>query len=402
MNWRDFSHTKHEEKPKISLQFVIAFVSLLGFATFMITEYIKFRLLGDLHLGAFDALIFSIVCYIAIPSIPLAMLTTLYKKPHPLKSPLSWTGLFLMGLLSTVLVLTVCRDLVLTVIALAAPGALKGYEVFTAIWVLILSMSITAVGLMNARRIGSLTKHTVPTPGISKSCSGIVIAQLSDIHIGPTIGKRFLRKMIDATNAAKPDIIVITGDLVDGSVEELYSKASMLKELSCPRGVFVSLGNHDYYSGALEWTTFWESMGFHVLNNANKTVTVKGSKITIAGVTDRSAGRFLSSHAPCPVKALSGSPSGQPVIMLAHQPIQAIGMPSERIHLQLSGHTHAGQFFPWTWFIKFKQPITQGFSSKFGHLVYVNRGTGYWGPPKRILSNSEISLFTLVPVQERH
>lgn len=166
-------------------------------------------------------------------------------------------------------------------------------------------------------------------------------------------------------------------------------------------GVFAVTGNHEYYSGVTAWVAEFEHLGMRVLMNEHAVIEHNGAMLIVAGVTDFSAGKFDADQASDPARALTGSPAEVvPAILLAHQPSSAPAAEQAGFDLQLSGHTHGGQFWPWSLFVPVQQPFTAGLH-KLGQLwIYTSRGTGYWGPPKRFGAPSEITLLRLEPVAE--
>lgn len=308
---------------------------------------------------------------------------------------IAWPGLILMGWFSTLVILTLFRN-VLTALAGIFSDMVPAWSSPGARAVVLLALTASVVGYVNARRLPGIRRLDFPHPRIDPGLDGLRIVQLSDIHVGPTIGARQMRRLVAACNQLAPDLVVITGDVVDGSPARLEGAVAELAALQTRHGVFMVPGNHDYYSGIHDWLPVFARHGIRVLLNSHEAVRTGSSTLYLAGVTDHSAHRFVATHRSDAEAALRGIPEQAPVVMLAHQPVQGLHMPSERIMLQLSGHTHGGQFFPWRYAVPLQQPITAGLSDKLGHAVYVSRGTGYWGPPKRILSPAEITLITLL------
>lgn len=167
--------------------------------------------------------------------------------------------------------------------------------------------------------------------------------------------------------------------------------------MRAPGGVYLVTGNHEYYSGAASWIAEFRRLGLKVLLNEHVVLEVKGRQVVVAGVTDFGAGAFDPGQRSNPGKALRGAPADAPVkLLLAHQPRSALAAAPLGYTLQLSGHTHGGQFFPWGFFVRLQQPFTAGLHRQDGLWVYTSRGTGYWGPPMRLAAPSEISLVRLV------
>jgi predicted MPP superfamily phosphohydrolase len=316
---------------------------------------------------------------------------------------LAWTGLIAMGLFSSLFVLTLLRDVVLLgAFALSLftqiGQPLRQLHLWSAIAVPVLAMLLTVIGFINARKRAGVRAVDVPIDGLPEALRGFTIAQISDVHIGPTIKGPHMNAIVDAVNALNADMVAITGDLVDGSVAELSPHTQPLSRLTSRHGAFFVTGNHEYYSGARPWIAEIRRLGINVLLNEHVVLDHEGAGVVIAGVTDYSAGYFDASQRSDPVAAIAGAPADAGVnVLLAHQPRSAFAAHRAGYDLQLSGHTHGGQFLPWNFFVRFQQPFTAGLH-RLGRLwVYVSRGTGYWGPPKRLGAPSEITHLRLVP-----
>lgn len=225
--------------------------------------------------------------------------------------------------------------------------------------------------------------------------SGTRIVQLSDVHVGPTIRRSFIETIVAQCNQLTPDLVVITGDLVDGSVEELREHVAPLAELRAKYGVFFVTGNHEYYSGAADWCSELERLGVRVLRNERVSIGDESASFDLAGVDDHSAKGFGDGHGQDLPKALSGRDQGRELVLLAHQPRTIFEAKEHGVGLQLSGHTHGGQLWPWTYLVRLQQPVVAGLARFDKSLVYVSRGTGYWGPPMRLGAPSEIAELTL-------
>jgi predicted MPP superfamily phosphohydrolase len=331
---------------------------------------------------------------------------------------LKWIGLISMGWFSSMFVLTLVRDAALGLAWLA--GVAGGVQVqwaalkpWSALAVVAMATATSAIGFLNARRTAGVKRVEVPIRGLPQALEGFTIAQLSDIHVGPTIRNTYIQRIVDAVNRLGADAIAITGDLVDGTVAELREHIAPLAGLRARHGTFVVTGNHEYYAGAHAWIDELRRLGLKVLLNEHvvlQTRNVRGaqtdeelfeSALVLAGVTDFTAGHFDAAHASDPHLALYDAPPlVHTRVLLAHQPRSAPVAAAAGYQLQLSGHTHGGQFFPWNLFVPMQQPFTAGLHRLHDMWIYVSRGTGYWGPPKRFGAPSEITLLTLVPARD--
>jgi uncharacterized protein len=229
---------------------------------------------------------------------------------------------------------------------------------------------------------------------LSKDASGLRIVQLTDIHVGPTIGRDFIERIVAKVNALSPDVIAITGDLVDGSVSELREHVAPLAKLRARYGVYFVTGNHEYYSGVDEWIAHLRSLGIRVLRNER--VRIAGDEgIDLAGIDDHEAG--VPGHGSDLRRALDGRDPERPCVLLAHQPRGIHLADALGVDLQLSGHTHGGQLYPWRFLVRLQQPFVEGLHRLARAQIYVSRGTGYWGPPMRLGAPAEITEIELVP-----
>jgi uncharacterized protein len=316
----------------------------------------------------------------------------------PIADRVAAAGYFMAGFFSSLLVLTLLRDVLLVpVILLASQRHVRAYESVSASIVLGLGIFATLAGLVGARRRARIVNVDVPLRNLPAALHGFSIVQISDIHVGTTIRKKYVEKIVKAVNALKPDLIAVTGDVVDGSVRELEAHTAPLAQLRALHGAFFVTGNHEYYSGASAWTAEFARLGLRVLLNEHKVIEHQGVSLVIAGVTDFSSHHFNASQRSDPHVALAGAPAEASVkILLAHQPRSATAAASAGFDLQLSGHTHGGQFWPWNLFVRFQQPFTAGLHRLNRLWIYVSRGTGYWGIPNRFGAPSEITRLRLI------
>ncbi len=230
---------------------------------------------------------------------------------------------------------------------------------------------------------------------LPQKLDGLTIVQLTDVHVGPTIGRAFIEDIVARTNALAPDVIAITGDLVDGSVDDLRDAIAPLAGLKARYGVYFCTGNHEYYSGAPEWCAELTRIGVRVLRNERVTIGDGLDSIDLAGIDDESAHRFGEGHGADLARAVAGRDPARELVLLAHQPKAVLEAKEHGVGLQLSGHTHGGQIWPWNYAVRLQQPVVAGLA-RFGETqVYVSCGTGYWGPPMRLAAPAEITRITL-------
>jgi len=371
-------------------------IATVLFLLLVLHSYIGVRLIPALQLGIVGALIGMVLLIASTLLVPTGLLSPYFKRRRGAEQ-LAWAGLLAMGLFSSLLVLTFLRELVLLA-ARFGPVAWPDAAYETALGVPLLAVLVTVIGLFNARRLAHVKHVDVPVANLPAELVGYTIAQISDIHVGPTIKRKYLSAIVDKVNSLGADAIAITGDLVDGTVARLAKHTAPLARLAAPDGTFFVTGNHEYYSGAEAWIAELRRLGVTVLMNQHVVRTRGAASLMIAGVADYTAHHFNPDHKSDPRQAAHGAPQGLALrILLAHQPRTAAAAAEAGFDLQLSGHTHGGQFFPWNLFVPLQQPYVSGLNRLGKMWVYTSRGTGYWGPPKRFGAPSEITLVRLVP-----
>ncbi|HVR63972.1 MAG TPA: metallophosphoesterase [Polyangia bacterium] len=266
-------------------------------------------------------------------------------------------------------------------------------------------LGAAAVALSGALGLGAVQsalgpvavrKVRVRLPRLPSAQDGLSIVQLTDMHVGATRGRAFVEDVVARANALQPDVVAITGDLVDGSVADLRHAIEALRDLRARHGVYFVTGNHEYYSGASAWIAELGRIGIRVLRNERVTIGEGDAAFDLAGVDDYSAGRFSGlAHDDAVAKALGGRDPNREVVLLAHQPRSIIAAEKFGVGLQLSGHTHGGQIWPFTYFVHLQQPFVAGLHRTGESQIYVSRGTGYWGPPMRLGAPAEITQIVL-------
>ena len=275
--------------------------------------------------------------------------------------------------------------------------------------------AVTTYGIYEARRKPGIVNISIPIAELPKDFVGFKIVQITDIHAGLTVKRNWIETIVEEVNNLNPDLIALTGDIVDGSTSHLREDVAPLGELHAHYGKFFVTGNHEYYSGVENWIKEFTRFGYDVLINEHRNIQRNDSAIVLAGVTDYTGGRFLPSHKSNPKISIQDVPSDLVKILLAHQPRTIRDSETLGFNLMLSGHTHGGQFFPWNLVAALGQPYISGLHK---HLivptstntiesdervnnsgnemwVYVSKGTGYWGPPVRLGARSEITVITL-------
>lgn len=297
-----------------------------------------------------------------------------------------------LGWLSFLLILTLARDLA----AWISPFPLRTPEGSAA--VLGASGLLFGIGLLGAQFGVRIKRVTIPLKNFPRELAGLKIIQITDLHVGPTIRREFVKQVVHLANQAEADLIVVTGDVADGMVSDLRDEIAPLSELRAKLGKFYVPGNHEYYWEGAAWIDRMKSLGFTALLNSHQIVESSGRRFAIAGISDPAA-VAARCEGPDLVKAARGIPCDAfPKILLCHQPQFAESTAKEGFDLQISGHTHGGQFFPWTWIAARVHRHNHGLH-RLGNLsIYVSRGTGYWGPPVRLGAPPEVTLIVLQPI----
>jgi predicted MPP superfamily phosphohydrolase len=375
----------------------------------VVHAYVAMRLLPGVmaSAGAPSAWLLAGLLAVSAALVPLALRRRRGKRTPAqvrLSDAIAWVSLTLMGLFSSLFVLTLVRDGVELVLLLAGlvglPRMPSRWLDLSAAGVVVLALLVTLIGLFNARRRPRVKIVDVPMKDLPAALNGFKIAQISDMHIGPTIKRPMMKYVVATINRLDVDVVAITGDLVDGNVYELSRHVAPLAGLRSRHGTFFVTGNHEYYSGVMPWIKYLPTLGVRVLLNEHVILLHHHAPIVLAGVTDFSAASYDTSHRTDVALAITGAPRAAIKVLLAHQPRSATEAEAAGFDLQISGHTHGGQFLPWNFFVRFQQPFTAGLHRVKDMLIYISRGTGYWGPPKRFGAPSEITLLRLVPAWE--
>jgi predicted MPP superfamily phosphohydrolase len=385
--------------------FAIVFISIW----FSLHAYLAWRLVRPLaphspwRRLAWCALLASLVI------VPGVFFTRILIQEPALTDTIAWVAYINMGFILMLAPLLMVRDSVAAVIRHARmlsrqhhhhspdpPGTDSSRRQFMTNGVNLglvgLSGVMAGTGYHEARRLAEVRQVSIPLAMLPEALDGFRIVQLSDIHIGPTIKGDYLQGIVKRCNELQPDLVAITGDLVDGLTSMLQEDVAPLTSLQSRHGTFFVTGNHEYYWDALTWSDLLQTMGIHVLNNSHRIIRHDTARLLLAGATDYSAHRYVPEHASDPELARRRAASTDAAILLAHQPKSAFAGEAAGYDLQLSGHIHGGQFFPWNIMIGMVQPFTTGLHRVNRRMwLYVSAGTGYWGPPNRLGVPAEIT-----------
>lgn len=383
----------------MTLPRIVAFVLVLALVVGGGHYYLYARLVRDTELPQGWARA-ATALFIGMPVLMVLGLT-LARGPRAIASPVAWAAFVWMGFSYFLLLGVAAGDVVrlgVRLAALAQPELrdperrlflarmLGGVAAFGGV-------GLAAGGMRSALGEIAVRRVKVSLRGLARS--GYRIVQISDVHVGPTIGVDFMTSLVARINALSPDAVVITGDLVDGSVAELAAHVAPLRDLVSRDGVFFVTGNHEYYSGADAWLAHLTTLGVRSLRNER--VSLGGEHgFDLAGIDDATAHQFGAGHGANLPAALAGRDASRAVVLLAHQPRAALEAATLGVSLVLSGHTHGGQMFPWSHIVKLQQPFIAGLYRHLETQVYVSCGTGYWGPPMRVGAPAEITEIELL------
>ncbi|MGD9307272.1 MAG: metallophosphoesterase [Desulfobacterales bacterium] len=393
--------------------FFLIFFTISGllatYMTWRLTGKAAFRLRWKIMLSL------GIVAMIFMP-----VLTIMLRRSgvdNPIIHLLTWVGYVGVGFLSFIFSYTAIRDLVWIFFAgfkmiqarLSKPSltppesrqidnpSRRGFLVNSMNYGIVAAATLsTGYGFAEAKQTPRVKRVPIKINHLPPELEGFRIVQITDLHVSPTFGRASVAEIVAAVNTLNADIVVLTGDLVDGTVDQHGYDVAPLKQISSGSGNFFVTGNHEYYSGVIAWIEEVKRLGFTVLLNEHVVIRRGRARLVLAGVPDYSGGNYLPGHRSDPQKALNGAPSADMKILLAHQPKNIFEAAKAGYDLQISGHTHGGQFFPWNLLIGFAQPYVCGLHTHQNTRIYVSRGTGYWGPPVRMGSPSEITLIKLV------
>lgn len=360
------------------------------FLLMAIFAYLGFRLSPGL---GFSAWIFLALGFLGLLFFPSKWLrkSSMGKWQHSLR----WKVYLDIGFLCFLTSFVVLRDLLYLVLLFVQPEWTENFfGLESSLIVVGLAFLALGLGMWTALSGPRVKTVKIPIRNLPSSMEGYRIVQISDLHVGPTIGARYVKKVVSKVNSLVPHLTVLTGDIADGDADHHSEAASHLSQLEPAGQIMYVTGNHEYYWDGPRWIEKFESFGMNVLLNTNKTIYFEDHEILVAGILDPAC--RLEGHKP-DLKAASMDmhKNAAVKILLAHQPDIAHEASAAGYDLLLSGHTHAGQFFPFTLFIFSVQKFVKGLKACGKMWVYVNQGTGYWGPPIRLGSVTEITLLEL-------
>jgi predicted MPP superfamily phosphohydrolase len=315
----------------------------------------------------------------------------------PLARLVSWPASLWMGFAFLLLNLLAASDLLLWLgggVARAAAGRSELVDSTASIratFVVAIAFVAGGFALRSGLREPAFVRQEIALDRWPESLDGFRIVQLSDLHIGPILGRSFAQTLVSRVNERSPDLIAITGDLVDGGVAQLSDEVAPLADLTARHGVFFVTGNHDHYSGALSWCDRATELGMSVLRNRHVSIAHGKGAFDLVGVDDHRGSHIADDGREDLATALAGRDPSRPAVLLAHDPSTFKRACVLGIDLQLSGHTHGGQIWPFGYLVRLAIPFVAGRYRRNGTELYVSRGTGFWGPPMRLRAPAEIT-----------
>lgn len=363
---------------------MIAIAVLLGLFVFL-----GFRLTG---IGSSSWVVSGVI----LGSILLYPLVWNAKLPDRIDKIIRGCTYFAMGLLGLLLAQLLVRDILFIPLSYLNPnlavGAFSNTATLSMMGVAVLFL---VIGYWKALQGPQIVKVEIPIPSLPAGLENFLIAQISDLHAGPGIDHTYVENIVNQVLSLNADIVVLTGDIADGDFDKYHHRVAPLARLSEKTPALYVTGNHEFIHDSEKWIGHFKKIGMNVLMNQHTLISNEKGSILFAGVTDPAGRNIHPQGGPNVELSLKGSPTSDIKILLAHQPDIA-DRASAFFDLQLSGHTHAGQFFPWNYAIKLFQRYDRGLKKSGPMWVYTNIGTGYWGPPLRLGTTSEITLIQLI------
>ena len=302
----------------------------------------------------------------------------------------------MLGVIWVLFVWSVFGQLLTLVLWAAGVDAPARHRIAAAV-VALIALVLLIWGYAEARRVPRVRRVDVLMPRLGPGLDGLRLVEITDTHYGPIDRSRWSRRVVEVVNSLDADVVAHVGDIADGEVAQRRNQAAPLADVRAALARVYVTGNHEYFSGAQRWVEHMASLGWEALHNRHLVVSRGGDSLVIAGVDDRTAaGSGVPGHHADHDAALEGADPALPVLLLAHQPQQIDQAVAHGVDLQISGHTHGGQIWPFHYLVRLDQPVLQGLSRHSERTqLYTSRGTGFWGPPFRVFAPSEITLLTL-------
>ncbi len=306
----------------------------------------------------------------------------------------------LLGVVWVLFVWALLGNVLRLVLRLAGAGEPASSRI-AALSVTVVALVLLLRGYREAMRVPRIRRVDVTVPRLDAGLDGVRVVLLTDTHYGPIDRARWSARVVAVVNDLDADIVCHTGDIADGTVAERRAQAAPLGTVRARLARTYVTGNHEYFGNDVDnaqgWLDHMRDLGWEPLHNRHIVVERDGARLVVAGVDDRTAaGARTPGHRADHAAALAGADPDLPVLLLAHQPKQVDAAVRHGVDLQISGHTHGGQIWPFHYLVRLDQPVVQGLSRHSERTqLYTSRGTGFWGPPFRIFAPSEITVLTL-------
>jgi uncharacterized protein len=335
--------------------------------------------------------------------LPVVTVLARSRVPAALLTPLDWVGYTWLGLAFYLFLTTLATEPVRVALHLSRRGRRTADEAaalsrrrFLALGAGVAAVGVAGTGVVLANSAPVVRRVPIRIPRLDPALAGLRIVTFSDGHLSATYGGRRFERLVETVNAQRPDVVAIVGDLVDGEVDELREDAAPLADLVSAQGVFFVTGNHEYFVDTAAWLRHLPTLGVEVLRNERVPIRRGAASFDLAGIDDRTAADSgLPGHGADLDAALDGRDDDVPVVLLAHQPVQVEQARAAGVDLQLSGHTHGGQLWPFDYAVLLDQPVVDGWSQQGPTQLYVTSGAGYWGPPMRVGARPEVTVIEL-------
>lgn len=396
----------HPVEDKLITRFLIFLLSAMAILSGA-HIYFWFRLVRETELHPPHRLWATWACVALAALVPICLVAPRLL-PRSVAGLASWPGYIWMGLMLMLFAGLVITDLAR--LAFIAGRSILGIlplppdrQLALVRWVALAVCGAAALAgsysVLQGLRRPVIKELQIALPKLPAALAGTRLVQLSDLHIGATKSEAFAKDVVERTNALNPDIILLTGDIVEGRFGSVRADVQVLAGLKARLGVYMVTGNHEYYSGLREWLPELERLGIKILRNRHVTLDAdKDGGWVLAGIDDWKGDSVEPGQGADMARALKDVDPQRPVVLLSHQPKAMIQAAQAGVGLVLSGHTHGGQIWPFGLAVRLQQAsFLVGLYRVGGSQLYVNPGTGHWGPPMRLGTRSEITHITLVP-----
>ncbi|WP_246080922.1 metallophosphoesterase [Modestobacter altitudinis] len=389
---------------------MVVFAAVVGLAMALLHGYLWWRLVrGTTRPGRTRRVLTAVTIVLAV--LPTVAVVFRGQLPMSVATPLAWVAYSWLGLAFYLFLATVLTEPVRVAVRLLRRSRqdTDGGDALSRRLLLARGLGVAAgtaalvtagTGAVLANSAPVVRRVPIRIPRLDPALAGLRIVTFSDGHLSATYGGRRFERVVETVNAQRPDVVAIVGDLVDGEVDQLRADAAPLADLVSDQGVFFVTGNHEYFVDTAAWLRHLPTLGIDVLRNERVPIRRGSASFDLAGIDDRTAAASgVPGHGADLDAALDGRDDAAAVVLLAHQPVQVEQARVAGVDLQLSGHTHGGQLWPFDHVVRLDQPVVEGWSQQGGTQLYVTAGAGYWGPPMRVGARPEVTVIELQPGQ---